>query len=156
MTMLTQSDAHIPNSSAAIDGEWLQVAPGERFAVRISSEETNGRYTTLEVVAGPGSGPPLHIHHNEDEHFVVLEGTICFVRDDRTFNVTAGTTVTVPKGVRHTWTNPSESDDVRMLIAFAPGGFERCFQELVGAVPSEFEAIVNAHGCSVVGPPIRR
>lgn len=153
MTLHIQSDADIPISSPAIDGEWLEVAPGERFALRISSEETNGRYTALEVVAGPGCGPPLHIHHNEDEHFVVLEGTVCFVCDDRTFNVTAGGTVTVPRGVQHTWTNLFESD-VRMLIAFAPGGFEHCFLELVGATPSEFETIVNAHGCSIVGPPI--
>jgi|SRR5882757_110181 len=151
----TQSYPDIPVGSRANDGDWLQVVPGERFKVRASSDETNGRYSVLELVAAPGCGPPLHIHQDEDEHFVVLEGTVCFVCGDRTFDATAGTALTVPKGVRHTWANLSESD-VRMLAAFAPGGFERCFHELAGAAADEFEAIVTAHGCLIVGPPISR
>jgi len=54
MTEHTQSCPHIPVCSSAIDGDWLQAMPGERLLVRISSDETNGRYATLELVAALG------------------------------------------------------------------------------------------------------
>jgi mannose-6-phosphate isomerase-like protein (cupin superfamily) len=155
MTEHTQSYRDIPVDSRSIDGDWLQWLPGERFAVRISSDQTNGRYTALEVIAAPGAGPPLHIHQNEDEHFIILEGTVCFVCGDRTFNATAGTSVTVPKGVRHTWANLSDTD-IRLLGLFAPGGIDRFFLELTGAAAGEVEALASAYGCSIVGPPIGR
>jgi mannose-6-phosphate isomerase-like protein (cupin superfamily) len=155
MTAHKQSNADIALGSGAIDGDWMEAMPGERFAVRTSSDETNGSYAVVEVVGAPESGPSLHIHQNEDEHFVILEGTVCFVCGDLTFNATAGTSFTVPKGVQHTWANLSESD-VRMLGTFVPGGLERCFPELAGASAGEVEAIANAYGCLIVGPPIRR
>jgi hypothetical protein len=43
----------------------MQIAPGERLAMRISPGQTNGRYAAMEVIAGPGFGPPLHIHPSE-------------------------------------------------------------------------------------------
>lgn len=35
-----------------------------------------GTYSVLEIVADPGNGVPLHIHSNEEEHFIVVEGTL--------------------------------------------------------------------------------
>jgi hypothetical protein len=49
--------------------EWSEVTPGERFSIRVSSEETNGAYTMLEVIADHRNGTPMHVHQNEDEHF---------------------------------------------------------------------------------------
>jgi uncharacterized cupin superfamily protein len=58
------------------NGEWLETTPGERFTIRTSAKETKGIYTKLEVVADPRNGVPIHIHKNEDEHFLALEGTL--------------------------------------------------------------------------------
>ena len=58
------------------NGEWLQVTPGERFKIRVSSAQTLGAYSVIEIVADPGNGVPLHIHNKEDEHFIVVEGTL--------------------------------------------------------------------------------
>lgn len=74
------SDAKALNHSAPTgqqfrDG-WLQTTPGERFKIRIRAEETQAAYTMLEMVADPRNGVPMHIHKNEDEHFIVLEGTL--------------------------------------------------------------------------------
>jgi mannose-6-phosphate isomerase-like protein (cupin superfamily) len=134
-------------------GDWLQWMPGEWLSIRLSSADTDGRYTVVEVLAEPRSGPPLHIHVNEDEHFIVLDGTIRFVCGDRTFDGSAGTVVTVPKGVTHAWANVSDAD-ARMLVTFAPGGIEHCFEAFVGAAPEQITAIAAAHACTIVGPPI--
>jgi mannose-6-phosphate isomerase-like protein (cupin superfamily) len=154
MTTLEEIRFEMPVRGKVIDDDWLQAQPGEWLAVRLSSADTDGRYSVIELVAQPGSGPPLHIHHNEDEHFVVLDGIVRFVCDGRTFDATAGSAFTVRKGVPHAWANLSGSN-IRMLGMFAPGGIERCFLELAEAAADELEAIANAYGCAIVGPPIR-
>jgi len=154
MTAHAKAELDVPAGAVANDGDWMQIAPGERLARRISSGETNSRYAVMEVIAGPGFGPPLHIHQNEDEHFVVLEGSVSFVCGDRKFDATAGTAFTVPKGVPHTWANLSETD-IRMLGIFVPGGLEQFFLKALGVSASEIEALAASHGMVIVGPSIR-
>jgi len=74
---------------------WLQTTPGERFKIRIRAEETQAAYTMLEMVADPRNGVPMHIHKNEDEHFIVLEGTLHTANGDKRLDAPAGTSVTV-------------------------------------------------------------
>jgi quercetin dioxygenase-like cupin family protein len=66
-----------------------------------------------------GSGPPqLHVHHEDDEAWQVLEGTIEFrFADDRREVVGPGTIVFVPAGVAHTYVT---SDEARYLIVLTP------------------------------------
>ena len=101
--------SNLPSGSDDADGRWLQVLPGERFAIRVPSAKTEGRYTAIEATAEPNCGPPLHIHHHAEEHFIILEGTVRFVCEDRAFDAPAGTSVTIPKGARHAFT---ESDRI--------------------------------------------
>src|SRR6516225_3079082 len=56
--------------------EWLETTPGERFKIQTSSSDTGGAYLILEVEAAPRIGVPLHTHDNEEEHFIVVEGTV--------------------------------------------------------------------------------
>jgi mannose-6-phosphate isomerase-like protein (cupin superfamily) len=45
---------------------------GELVMCKIPSYQTGGAYSLFEVVTQPGSGPPPHIHHREDEALYVL------------------------------------------------------------------------------------
>jgi hypothetical protein len=56
------------------DDEWSEVTRGERYVIRTTAEEANGAYSMLEVVADPRNGVPMHVHDNEEEHFIILEG----------------------------------------------------------------------------------
>jgi mannose-6-phosphate isomerase-like protein (cupin superfamily) len=61
-----------------------------------------------------GSGPPqLHVHHEDDEAWHVLAGTLIFRFADRTEEVGAGSTVFVPAGVAHTY---EASPSARYLV----------------------------------------
>jgi mannose-6-phosphate isomerase-like protein (cupin superfamily) len=60
-----------PSTSHEDDGEWLQTRPGEKCCIRMSA----GAYFVVEIVSSPGDSTPMHIHRNEDEHFIVLEAT---------------------------------------------------------------------------------
>ena len=88
--------------------EWFEITAGERFSIRVSSEETESAYTMLEVVADHRNGTPMHVHQNEDEHFIILEGTAHFAYGDKTVDAPAGANITVSKGIRHAWCNLSE------------------------------------------------
>jgi hypothetical protein len=36
----------------------------------------------LEIVADPRNGVPMHIHNNEEEHFIILEGKAFIANGD--------------------------------------------------------------------------
>jgi quercetin dioxygenase-like cupin family protein len=142
-------------SAAGFDqnGPWYEGTTGERIALRVSSIETQGAYAMVESVAAPGCSPPLHVHQHEDEHFVVLAGRYRFVCEDRTLDAPAGTSLTMPRGSRHSWRNLSDAPG-RLLVVLTPGGFERCIQEVIGHSKEEIYAIAARYGCNIVGPPI--
>lgn len=73
-----------------------------------------------EWAHGPMEGPPLHVHHADDEAWYVLEGSLRFRFADRTTEVGPGATVLVPAGVAHTFGSPGE---VRYLIISTPRVF---------------------------------
>jgi mannose-6-phosphate isomerase-like protein (cupin superfamily) len=65
---------------------WLQITPGERFRIRTSVRDTKGIHIMLELIADPRNGVPMHIHQNEDEHFVVLEGSLHIASGNNRFD----------------------------------------------------------------------
>lgn len=135
-------------------GEWLEATPGERFAIRTSARETEGNYAILEVVADPRNGVPMHIHKNEDEHFIVLAGTLHIANGDTRLDVRAGAAVTVSKGVPHAWCNLTDAP-VRMLVIFSPGHIEGLFREVAARKgDDDIAAIADKFGCLIVGPPL--
>jgi quercetin dioxygenase-like cupin family protein len=139
--------------NAADEGLWYEGTAGERIAVRLSSTETNGAYAIVESVAAPGCSPPMHLHRNEEEHFVVLAGTYRIQIGNTVFEAPAGTSVTVPRGAGHSWRNIS-NEVSRVLIILTPGGFEKCIQTIRDSPADKILEIAAHYGCFIVGPPI--
>lgn len=135
--------------------EWSEITPGERYILRVSSDETNGAYSMLEIVAEYHNGTPEHVHLNEDEHFVILEGQAHFSNGGRRMDLAAGSTLTVPKGVRHAWCCTSETP-LRMLIMFSPGGIDEMFRATAEADNDldNFARILEKFGTWITGPAL--
>ena len=133
--------------------EWLQITPGERFRIRTSVKETKGIYTVLELIADPRNGVPMHIHQNEDEHFIVLEGSLHLANGDKRFDAPAGTTVTIKKGVPHAWCNLMDTP-LRMLVVFSSGNIEDLFKATAARESDDIEALAAQYGTLLVGPPL--
>jgi mannose-6-phosphate isomerase-like protein (cupin superfamily) len=74
---------------------------GTLVHVRASKADTHGAFTLIEQLAPPGFGPPLHVHHVEDEVFYVLEGRVRFQCNGRDIFVETGGHVFLPKGLSH-------------------------------------------------------
>jgi quercetin dioxygenase-like cupin family protein len=77
--------------NATDKGPWYEGTAGERIAVRLSSKDTNGAYAIVESVVVPGCSPPMHLHRNEEEHFVVLAGAYRILIEDKVFDAPVGT-----------------------------------------------------------------
>jgi mannose-6-phosphate isomerase-like protein (cupin superfamily) len=102
--------------------------------VLISGADTDGAYSLMEwTIASRDTassdhhrdfGP--HRHEAIEEVFVVRQGTLEFLLHNEVRTLLPGDVVRVPPGVRHGYVNRS-GDEVDMLVAFIPGGFEELF-----------------------------
>jgi quercetin dioxygenase-like cupin family protein len=80
---------------------WLGVSLA---TIKATGKETGGRYTLVEVLEPEGEEAPLHVHHNEDEAFWVLEGDLTFEVGDEVIEASAGSFLFGPKDIPHCYT----------------------------------------------------
>lgn len=107
------------------DARWFF---GTLATVKATGADTDGRYTLIEVLAPPGLEAPLHVHHVEDEGFLILEGSVELEVGDQRIEASAGDFAFGRRGVPHRFTvGPAGA---RMLWVLTPAGFEN----LVAAV----------------------
>ena len=52
------------------------------MTVKADGDDTRDAFTLIEFEAPTAFGPPMHIHHREDEGFYVLEGQVLFGHRD--------------------------------------------------------------------------
>ena len=152
MAIHTTSSNQLPISHES-KNEWSEITPGERFSIRVSSEETNSVYTMLEIVADHRNGTPMHIHQNEDEHFIILEGTAHLACGDKTVDALAGTSISVSRGIHHAWCNLSKTP-LRMLVLFTPGGIDEMFRTTAQGGDNNIAALLEKFGTRIVGPTL--
>lgn len=138
---------------------------GTLVTVKAAAEGTAGRVGVTENLAPRGAGSPLHVHHNEDEWFYVLEGELTFWVAGDVITAPAGSFVYGPRDIPHTFV--VTSDVARFLLVAEPAGFEG-FVRAVGepapelTVPpaateppdiARLSAIAAEHGIEILGPP---
>ena len=99
-----------------------------------TGEETNGKYAVWEVIVPPGTGPPPHVHSQEEEGFYVLEGEVTLWVGDERIAATPGTFANTPVGTLHSFKNESHGP-AKLLVSVAPAGLEQMFFELGVPVP---------------------
>ena len=90
--------------------------------IHVSGEETDGRYTLVEILVPEGDMPPLHVHHEEDEVFHVLDGEVTLFLPGEEVSLGAGETFRAPQGVPHTYR--VESPTARWVVFCAPARFD--------------------------------
>jgi mannose-6-phosphate isomerase-like protein (cupin superfamily) len=62
---------------------------------------------------------PLHVHHEDDEAWYVLEGTLGFQLGDKEVVAPTGAAVYAPRGMPHTYWNASD-ERARYVIVMTP------------------------------------
>jgi mannose-6-phosphate isomerase-like protein (cupin superfamily) len=98
--------------------------------VRILLKAVAPRVTVADYTAPPGfPGPPLHIHTEFDEVFLVLSGTLTMRVGEDVHEIEPGGTAFVAGSTPHTFANAG-GDPLRFVAICAPGGFEDYFRAL--------------------------
>ncbi|MBS1827056.1 MAG: cupin domain-containing protein [Acidobacteria bacterium] len=127
--------------------------------LKISGRDTGGEFALFEVPPG-NSGPPLHVHHIENELFWVLEGELDVQVGSEVIRLTAGACAYAPKMIPHTW-QPVGGHDVRFLSLAEPAGhLEEFIAELVRrrrdvpVDPAYMKSLFEKYEMEVVGPAL--
>lgn len=97
---------------------------GTLVTIAVAGEDTDHRFSLAEHWCPAGFGPPPHVHHQEDETFVILDGAITGVCGGHPFRAEAGATVFLPRGVPHAFAVEGDHP-ARMMVLTVPAGFER-------------------------------
>ena len=133
--------------------------------IHLTGEETGGRTGIVESVGAPGNMPPLHVHRDEDEGFMVLEGELTlFVAGREPLRLGPGGSVLAPHGVPHTY-EVTSPEPARWLAISTPSGFDRFAAEIsepaeaeelpreVTIDPAHVAHVAARHGIEILGPP---
>ncbi len=128
---------------------------GARARVLASGDETGGAFGLVEMIEVPARDmPPLHIHHNEDEGFYLVNGSLSLFMPDRQVDLEPGDFVLAPRGVPHVYR--VGDTPARMLVTSTPSGFERFVTEVAEfgePTPEAVTEIGARHDIEILGPP---
>jgi quercetin dioxygenase-like cupin family protein len=149
-------------SGEGLDNVWWKDG---RVTVKIAGAETANAFSQIETDDPRGSGPPLHVHHNEDETFYVLEGEVTIQVGEERIDLAAGDFLFGPREVPHAYLVRSER--ARMLCTTSPAGVEQFFVNhgtpVTGPEPptdtvmppiDEMRRLFASYGCEILGPPL--
>ncbi len=101
---------------------------GGIFTVRVSSKESNNAIVVAEFESVAGCEPPRHVHHREDEIFILKEGTVTFFIGDDIVQAVAGDIVYLPVNVPHHF--KFTSDKIKATLVATPGNIENFFLQI--------------------------
>jgi quercetin dioxygenase-like cupin family protein len=133
---------------------------GRPLAILLTAERTNGQCSVVVSTERPGSEPPRHCHHHEDETCYVLAGALTYYIGDTVRDAPTGACIFLPRGVEHTFV--VQEPGAQVLTFYTPGGFEGYVHEmgtlrLTGACgANEIERMITVaarYGCDITGPP---
>ena len=146
----------------AEDGEahwwwgWLAV-------IKLTGEQTNGGLTVVELTIPPERMCPPHVHHREEETFLVLEGSATYHIGEQAIEDGAGEFVVGPRDVPHSFKVGEHG--ARVLFLLTPSGLEGLIREQsapatqrtlppAGAVPppdlDRMRQIAVKYGCELL------
>jgi len=144
---------------AADDGMRLQSGPGRDLVFKVTGEDTGGAFDYFTVEVAPKGGPPLHVHHRQEETIHVLKGRFKVRIGDEVFELDEGGFAYLPSKVSHAFLNLTDEPG-QIIVVYTPGGGHRFYEELGPATRNGtpdrevVAAIFEKHGMSLLGPPL--
>ena len=107
----------------------------------------------------PGAPPgpprwiaPLHLHHNDDEAWYVVEGTLRVKRAEDEIEARAGSAIFVPRGTPHTYWNASP-EPLRYLLIMTPKIYVliQAIHAAQDRSPTALKALFQKHDSELLG-----
>lgn len=106
---------------AADEGTRLQSGPGRDLVFKVTGEDTGGAFDYFTVEVAPKGGPPLHVHHKQQETIHVLTGRFKVRIGEETFALDEGGFAYLPSKVPHAFVNLTDAP-AEIIVVYTPGG----------------------------------
>ena len=90
---------------------------------------------------------PLHVHHDDDEAWIVLQGSLRFRMGDEFVDVAAGGGILAPRGTPHQYGNPSP-EPARYLLVMTPR--IAALIDALHAGPADVHELFAAHASTLL------
>jgi quercetin dioxygenase-like cupin family protein len=129
---------------------------GKQSFLKITGNESEGRFSLHESEHPPGYTPGLHLHTREDEYIYLLEGRYRFFMADQWHTGEPGSFVFIPKGMPHGFQAGAQGG--KMLVMFSPAGMDNFWREYSraeqeGKLTDAFlQALAEKYGLKLLGP----
>ena len=107
----------------------LQSGPGRDLIFKVTGEDTGGLFDYFIVQVAPHGGPPLHVHHIQEETIHVLKGRFKVRCGDKTFVLEEGGFAYLPAKMPHAFLNLTD-EQAEIIVVYVPGGGHKFYEEL--------------------------
>jgi quercetin dioxygenase-like cupin family protein len=154
-----QGDTLKPRFLGPNDGLRLQSGPGRDLIFKVTGENTGGLFDYFVVEVAPRGGPPLHVHHIQEETIHVLKGRFKVRCGDETSILEPGGFAFLPSGLPHAFLNLTD-EPAEVLVVYVPGGGHKFYEELgpiSRAANPDRKAIADVftrHDMTLLGGPL--
>jgi len=143
------------------EGEGLRLnsGPGRDLIFKVTGEDTGGALDYFIVQVAPRGGPPLHVHHFQEETIHVLKGRYKIRIGDSIFHVNEGGFAYLPSKVPHAFLNLTDEPG-EIIVVYTPGGGHKFYEEFGPISRSgtadrqKIAAVFEKYGMSLLGAPL--
>jgi quercetin 2,3-dioxygenase len=141
------------------EGLRLKSGPGRDLVFKVTGEDTGGAFDYFTVEVAPRGGPPLHVHHHQEETIHVLRGRYKVRIGESIHYLDEGGFAYLPSKVPHTFLNLTDEPG-QVIVVYTPGGGHKFYEEF-GPIsregppdPKRLGPLFEKYGMSLLGPPL--
>ena len=137
----------------------LQSGPGRDLIFKVTGEDTGGAFDYFIVEVAPKGGPPLHVHHKQEETIHVLKGRFKVRIGDEVFYCNEGDFAYLPSKVPHAFLNLTD-EPAEIIVVYTPGGGHKFYEELGPLMRNGLPAhnvvaqLFEKYEMTLLGPPL--
>ena len=141
------------------NGLKLNSGPGRDLIFKVTGDDTGGAFDYFIVQVAPKSGPPLHVHHFQEETIHVLKGHFKIRIGEKTFFLTEGGFAYLPSKVPHAFLNLTDEPG-EVIVVYTPGGGHHFYEELGPLTRNGHPdrtvvaQVFEKYGMTLLGPPL--
>ena len=141
------------------EGLRLQSGRGRDLIFKVTGEDTGGALDYFTVEVAPNGGPPLHVHHKQEETIHVLKGRFKVRIGDEFFQLDEGGFAYLPSQIPHAFLNLTDQP-AEIIVVYTPGGCHKFYEELGPATRNGtpdravVASIFEKHDMTLLGPPL--
>ena len=141
------------------EGLRLQSGPGRDLIFKVTGEDTGGQFDYFVVETAPKGGPPLHVHHLQEETIHALKGRYKIQIGEEIYYVEEGGFAYLPKKVPHAFVNLTDEQG-EIVVVYTPGGGHKFYEEF-GPIsrsgppdPKVIGPLFEKYNMTLLGPPL--